>query len=250
VSGVELLPLNGLAEIVPGDSLGSVILHALARQNLALKDGDIVVVTQKIVSKSEGCVVELDSVQPSQLATEWAERWAKDPRVTEVVLRESQRILRMERGVIISETRHGFICANAGVDCSNVGHAGQATLLPRDPDASAERIRATLMAHSGVRLGVVISDTFGRPWREGQTNVAVGSAGVEPMHSYEGEVDPTGYQLRVTAPAFIDEVAAAAGLVMGKLDRVPAAIVRGLGHALGEGVARDLVRPAAMDLFR
>jgi coenzyme F420-0:L-glutamate ligase/coenzyme F420-1:gamma-L-glutamate ligase len=165
--------------------------------------------------------------------------------VVELALRESKRIVRMERGVLIAETRHGFVCANAGVDQSNVG-SGQATLLPTDPDASAERIRQGLQA----RVGVVITDTFGRAWREGQTNVAIGVAGIQPLRNFEGVVDPTGYELRVTLLASADEIAGAAELVMGKLDRVPVAIVRGVPDILGEGTAQALVRPPATDLFR
>jgi coenzyme F420-0:L-glutamate ligase / coenzyme F420-1:gamma-L-glutamate ligase len=238
---VEILPVNGLPEIHPGADLAKLILAAAPD----LQAGDVVVVTQKIVSKAEGCIVDLDSVQPSALAQTWAERFDKDARVVELALRESKRIVRMERGVLISETRHGFVCANAGVDCSNVG-SGKATLLPPDPDASAERIRQGLPAP----VGVVITDTFGRAWREGQTNVAIGVAGMQPLRNFEGVIDPTGYQLRVTLLATADEIAGAAELVMGKLDRVPVAIVRGVSEILGEGSARELVRLAATDLFR
>ncbi|MDQ3812053.1 MAG: coenzyme F420-0:L-glutamate ligase [Chloroflexota bacterium] len=248
-SRTQLIGVHGIGEVQPGDDLAAVILAALQAQGESLRDGDMVVVTQKIVSKSEGCVVDLASVEPSELARTWAARWSKDARVVELVLRESQRIVRMERGVIISETRHGLVCANAGVDCSNVG-GDRATLLPRDPDGSAARLRGALEQTSGVRLGVIISDTFGRAWREGQTNVAIGAAGVQVLRNFAGEVDPTGYQLRVTNLATADEVAGAAELVMGKLDGVPVAVVRGLEHFLGEGSAADLVRPASADLFR
>ena len=247
---VEILPVIGLGEIEPGADLGHAILAALHGHNdLTLREADVVVVTQKIVSKAEGCMVWLDAVEPSALAKTWAERWDKDPRVVELALRESKRIVRMERGVLIAETRHGFVCANAGVDCSNVG-TGRATLLPPDPDASAERLRGFLESAFGVRLGVVITDTFGRAWREGQTNISIGVSGIQPLRNFEGVVDPTGYQLRVTLLATADEVAGAAELVMGKLDRVPVAIVRGVPDILGEGRATDLVRPAATDLFR
>lgn len=249
VSGFEILPVVGIGEISPDTDLAHEIQVALEAQATPLQDGDIVVVTQKIVSKAEGCVVALDSVEPSSLASQWAAVWNKDPRVVELVLRESRRIVRMDRGVIISETQHGLVCANAGVDCSNVG-GDRATLLPRDPDASAERLRAALSRASGARLGVIISDTFGRAWREGQTNVAIGVAGVEALRHFEGQFDPTGYELRVTRLATADELAGAAELVMGKVDGVPVALVRGLGRALGPGSARELVRPAANDLFR
>ena len=248
-AGVQLIPVVGMGEIAPGTDLAAILGAALEEQGTPLLDGDILVVTQKIVSKAEGCLVRLDDVRPSPLALEWATRWNKDARVVELVLRESRRIVRMERGVIISETRHGLICANAGVDCSNVGD-DRATLLPPDPDASAERLRAALSEPSGVRVGVIISDTFGRAWREGQTNVAIGVAGVEALRHFEGQVDPTGYELRVTMLATADELASAAELVMGKADGVPVALIRGLERALGRGSARELVRPAATDLFR
>jgi len=247
--GVSISPIVGMGEIQPGDDLAQAILDALAGGHEALRDGDILVVTQKVVSKAEGCVVQLSQVEPSPLALEWAQRWDKDPRVVEVVLRQSRRIVRMDRGVLIAETFHGLVCANAGVDRSNVS-ADTVTLLPPDPDASAERLRQTLSERAGRRLGIVISDTFGRAWREGQTNVAVGVAGVAPLRDFEGALDPAGYQLRVTLLATADEIASAAELVMGKLDRVPVALVRGLESALGAGTAQQLVRPAGMDMFR
>ena len=248
-AGIEVLPVGGIGEINPGTDLAGVIDAALEAQATPLQDGDILVVTQKIVSKAEGCLVPLESVEPSPLATRWAALWNKDARVVELVLRQSRRIVRMERGVIISETQHGLVCANAGVDCSNVG-GDRATLLPPDPDASAERLRADLSHASGMRIGVIISDTFGRAWREGQTNIAIGVAGVESLRHFEGQLDPTGYELRVTALATADELASAAELVMGKVDRVPVALVRGLERALGPGSGKQLVRPAANDLFR
>jgi coenzyme F420-0:L-glutamate ligase/coenzyme F420-1:gamma-L-glutamate ligase len=246
---MQLLPVHGLGEIVPGIDLAGAIGAALEAQGTPLQDGDILVVTQKIVSKAEGCLVRLDEVEPSPLAAEWAALWNKDARVVELVLRQSRRIVRMERGVIISETRHGLVCANAGVDQSNVGD-DSATLLPVDPDASAERLRIALGQASGAQIGIVISDTFGRAWREGQVNVAIGVAGVEALRHFEGQLDPTGYELRVTMLATADELASAAELVMGKVDGVPVALVRGLERALGSGSATELVRPAATDMFR
>jgi coenzyme F420-0:L-glutamate ligase/coenzyme F420-1:gamma-L-glutamate ligase len=243
------MPVFGIGEITPETDLAAVLEDALEAQGTPLQDGDILVVTQKIVSKAEGCLVELDAIEPSALAEEWAARWNKDARVVELVLRQSRRIVRMDRGVIISETFHGLVCANAGVDCSNVG-GHRATLLPPDPDASAERLRSALSAATGARVGVIITDTHGRAWREGQINLAIGVAGVEALRHFEGQVDPTGYELRVTMLATADELASAAELVMGKVDRVPAALVRGLERALGTGSARELVRPAANDLFR
>jgi len=241
--------VRDLGEITPGLDLAAAIAAALEAQGTPLRDGDILVVTQKIVSKAEGCLVRLADVEPSALAAEWAALWNKDARLVELVLRQSRRIVRMERGVIICETRHGLVCANAGVDQSNVGDES-VTLLPEDPDASAERLRDALSRACGARIGIVISDTFGRAWREGQVNVAIGVAGVESLRHFEGQLDPTGYDLRVTMLATADELASAAELVMGKIDRVPVALVRGLGRALGTGSARELVRPAAADMFR
>lgn len=249
VHGIQVLPVLGLGEIQDGDDLAQLISEALDAQGTSLADDDILVVTQKIVSKAEGCLVQLEDIQPSALATAWASQWNKDARVVELVLRQSRRIVRMDRGVIISETHHGLVCANAGVDCSNIG-GDRAALLPPDPDASAERLRAALGAATGRRIGVVISDTFGRAWREGQTNIAIGVAGVEALRAFDGQTDPTGYELRVTALATADELASAAELVMGKVDQVPVALVRGLGRALGPGTASQLVRPAATDMFR
>lgn len=248
-AAVTVLPIFGVGEIEPGADLAAILGAALDGQGTPLQDGDILVVTQKIVSKAEGCVVDLATVEPSELATRWASLWDKDPRVVELVLRHSKRIVRMDRGVIIAETFHGLVCANAGVDQSNVG-GGRVTLLPVDPDASAERLRSALSAATGARIGVVITDTHGRAWREGQINLAIGVAGVEALRHFEGQFDPTGYELRVTLLATADEIASAAELAMGKIDQVPAALVRGLGRALGQGTAAQLVRPAATDMFR
>jgi coenzyme F420-0:L-glutamate ligase/coenzyme F420-1:gamma-L-glutamate ligase len=249
-AAITVLPVFGIGEIEANTDLAGVLQAALLAQATPLRDGDILVVTQKIVSKAEGCLVKLEDVQPSALATQWATLWDKDARVVELVLRHSRRIVRMDRGIIISETFHGLVCANAGIDLSNVG-GDRATLLPPDPDASAERLRAALSAaNGGARIGIVITDTHGRAWREGQINLAIGVAGVEAVRHFEGQLDPTGYELRVTQLATADELASAAELVMGKVDRVPAALVRGLDRALGEGSARELVRPAANDMFR
>jgi len=249
-AGITVLPVLGIGEIAPDTDLAAAFDLALKQQGTPIQDGDILVVTQKIVSKAEGCLVNLDDVQPSQLANEWARLWDKDARVVELVLRQSRRIVRMDRGIIISETFHGLVCANAGIDLSNVG-GDRATLLPVDPDASAERLRASLSElNGGARLGVIITDTHGRAWRQGQINLAIGVAGVEALRHFEGQLDPTGYELRVTQLATADELASAAELVMGKVDRVPVALVRGLERALGEGSAKELVRPAAQDMFR
>jgi coenzyme F420-0:L-glutamate ligase/coenzyme F420-1:gamma-L-glutamate ligase len=202
------------------------------------------------VSKAEGRVVSLGEVIPSALAREFAQTWGKDARFVEVVLRESRRIVRMDRGVIIAETTHGFICANAGVDASNVPGEERISLLPVDPDGSAMRLRKALEARCGAQVAVIVSDTFGRPWREGLTNVAIGVAGLLPLVSYIGQQDPHGHTLRVTELAVADELAAAAGLLMRKLARIPVVQIRGYRYEPGEGRARSLVRSPERDLFR
>ncbi len=247
---ITIVPVGGLPEVHAGDDLPSLILDALSRCGVALERGDVLVVTQKVVSKAEGRTVDLATVEPSAFARKLAEQWEKDPRQVELVLRESVRIVRMDRGVIICETRHGFICANAGVDASNVGKGGAVTLLPLEPDASAAAIRERALGATGCDVGVIISDTFGRPWREGLTNIAIGVAGMDPFLDYAGQSDDQGYELRVTKIALADELASAAELVMGKLERVPVALVRGLNVAPEEGSARQLVRDAERDLFR
>jgi len=248
-SPLTIWGLPGLPEIRAGDDLAALIAAALAA-GPSLADGDVVVVTQKVVSKAEGRLLDLATVEPSAFARQFAAAYGKDPRHVEVVLRESRRIVKMDRGILIAETHHGFICANAGVDASNVPGADVVCLLPVDPDASAARIREGLAARLGLALAVVISDTFGRVWRVGQTNVAIGAAGLRPVQSYVGQRDPHGYDLRVTQLAVADEVASAAELVMGKTAGIPVAVVRGLAAHLGPGTARDLLRPPAEDLFR
>lgn len=243
---LQILPVHGLPDIAPGDDLAAMILAAFPD----LAPGDVVVVTQKIVSKAEGRLVRLEDVRPSHFAEEWAAAWGKDPRAVEVVLRASRRVVRMDRGVLITETHHGFICANAGVDVSNIKQ-GYVALLPDDPDATCAALRTRFEDAAGSPVGVVISDTFGRPWRDGLTNVAIGTAGLAALVSFKGQVDEFGNELHVTVMAMADEVAAAAELVQGKLDRVPVAIVRGLAWTPDdEAAARQYVRPAGMDLFR
>ena len=246
---VQIIGVAGMPEVRPGDDLAALILEAARGQGADVEDGDVLVVTQKIVSKAEGRLVDLRQVEPSAKAQEMAARTGKDARLLEVILGESQRIVRQERGVIICETKQGFVCANAGVDTSNVG-GGVVALLPQNPDQSAERIRAAIQEKKGTSIAVIISDTFGRPWREGHTNVAIGVAGMSAMKDYVGQTDPHGYVLRVSAMAVADELAAAAELVMEKLSRVPVAIVRGFDYQRAEGSARDLIRPRERDLFR
>ena len=211
--------------------------------------GDVIVVAQKIVSKAEGKIVRLGTVAPSERAAQWATEFAKDPQVIELVLREASRIVRMDRGVIVAETRHGFVCANAGVDTSNTPE-GTATLLPENPDRSARKLQAALSKRFHARVGVIISDTFGRPWREGLVNVALGVAGIAPLIDYRGRRDANGKLMQATIIARADEIASAAELVMRKADRVPVAIVRGLARGKTGGSGKDLIRPRERDLFR
>src|SRR3989337_3967416 len=246
---LRVIGVGGLPEVSRGDDLAALIQRAAEGQGTPLEAGDVVVVTQKIVSKAEGRTVTLADVEPGPEAARLAAETGKDPQLMELILRESRRIVRQAGPLLITETRHGFVCANAGIDASNVGQ-GVVSLLPEDPDASAARIRAGLRARTGLELPVIISDTFGRPWREGHANVAVGLAGMALFADYVGQTDPHGYELRVSSLAVADELAAAAELVMGKLSRVPVAIVRRYDYPEGFGAARDIVRPPDRDLFR
>jgi coenzyme F420-0:L-glutamate ligase / coenzyme F420-1:gamma-L-glutamate ligase len=234
-------PVRGLPELREGDDLARLIAD-----NAELQDGDVLVVAQKAISKVEGRVVRLDDVEPSGQAREIAGE--ADARRIEVILREANRVVRTRGSLVITETRHGFICASSGVDSSNAPEPGTLVLLPVDPDESAARLRAALQDLTGREVGVVVSDSFGRPWRQGTTDVAVGAAGVEVLRDLRGEHDPNGYELRSTVIALADEIAGAAELVLGKLDRVPVAIVRGL-DVRGGGTARDLVMPPERNLF-
>jgi len=249
VNRIELIGVEGVVEVKPGDNLVDLIGSALRESKEELFDGDVLVVAQKIVSKAENRVVRLETIEPSLRAKEWAAAYDKDPRVVEVVLRESKRIVRMERGVLIGETEHGFVCANAGVDVSNVAD-GTVTLLPKDSDASARTIREGLQSEFGVSLAVIISDTFGRPWREGLVNVALGVSGMAPLIDYRGLEDSHGNVLKVTVIAIADELASAAELMMKKSAGVPVVIVRGLEYQRSEATGRALIRAAELDLFR
>lgn len=250
LSELRVLPIVLNDEIRPGDSLVSKLLQATRHPNLSLRRGDILIVKHKIVSKAEGQLVELDSVKPSASSRAWARRYKLDARVTEVALAESKRVVRRKRGVLITETRHGLICANSGVDVSNVDGGRHALVLPKDPDRSAAQLHRELKKRLNLSIPVIITDSFGRPWREGLTEVAIGVAGMKAVHDYRGDRDPHGYPLRVTIEAVADELACAAGLVCGKLARTPACIIRGFRYRPGRGRARDLIRPAATDLFR
>lgn len=249
-SEVRVIGLDGIPEIVPGDDLIGMIGDALERAGLTIEDGDVLVVTQKVVSKAEGRLLQLEGIEPSALAVTFGEQWEKDPRGVEAVLQEAQRVVRMERGILIVETKHGFVCANAGIDRSNVFGEEVVCLLPVDPDASAAQIRDGLTARFGAAPAVVISDSFGRPWRKGITNIAIGMAGMLPFADYRGITDPSGHDLRITVMAVADELAAAAELVHGKIDGRPVALIRGYDYPRGDGKATDMVLEAEKDLFR
>jgi coenzyme F420-0:L-glutamate ligase/coenzyme F420-1:gamma-L-glutamate ligase len=242
--GLRVLPVLGLPEIRQGDDLAALIADAAW-----LEEGDVLVVAQKAVSKAEGRVVALADLDPSEQALKLAAGEERDARHIEAILRESARIVRSRAGFVIAETRHGFVCGSAGVDASNAPEAGMLVLLPLDPDASAARLRARLREVAGVTVGVIVSDSFGRAWRLGTTDVAIGAAGITPLLDLTGQLDRAGYELHSTTIAVADEIAGAAELVMGKTDGVPAAVVRGLSLA-GEGTALELVMPAERDLFR
>ena len=247
---IRILPLKVTGEIQPGSSLSKVLLAAARHAQLRFEAGDILVVKHKAVSKAEGALVALDDVRPSAGSQAWARRYGLDAHVRELALRESRRIIRQKRNVLITETRHGFICANSGVDVSNVDGGAHAVLLPADPDKSAARLRREFKQLTGVEIAVIVSDSFGRPWREGLTEVAIGVAGMQPLADYRGKRDPHGYALHSTVDAVADELACAAGLVCGKLEGVPACIIRGYAYKRGNGRGRELLRPAQRDLFR
>lgn len=251
---IHLLPIPGIPSIRPDDDLGEILARAINDSRMGVKADDILVVCQKIVSKAEGRVLALDSVTPSAFAEAWAAEHEKDPRLVELVFRETKRIVRMERGNLIVETGPGWVCANAGIDQSNAMEPGTVTLLPLDCDASADALRTSLRGHLGVDLGVVITDTFGRPWREGQVEFALGVSGFAPIEDLRGDADLYGRELGVTLIATADHVASAAGLLMGKAEGIPAVLIRGLetrppreGEAIG---GAGMIRPAENDLFR
>jgi coenzyme F420-0:L-glutamate ligase / coenzyme F420-1:gamma-L-glutamate ligase len=247
---LRIIPLELDSEIRPGDSLTEKLLQAFKKQRLSLTKGDILIVKHKIVSKAEGQIVRLDTIKPSATSRTWARKYGLDARVTELAISQSKRTVRRKRGVLITETKHGLICANSGVDVSNVDGGRNALLLPDDPDASAASIHQQLKKRLRLFIPVIITDSFGRPWREGLTEVAIGVAGMKALRDYRGERDSHQYKLLASVEAIADELACAAGLVCGKLNRTPACIVRGFGYQTGRGSARDLIRPAASDLFR
>ena len=248
--GVRIVPVRGIGEVDVGADLADLISGALAVQNERLQDGDVLVVTHKIVSKAEGRVLDLRTTEPSAFALQAAAVGPKDAAYYEVVLREARAVVRMTRGVLVTETHHGFVCANSGVDESNVAGGELVVLLPVDPDGSARALRDALRARWDATVAVIVSDSFGRAWREGQVNVAIGCAGIAPLADYAGVVDPYGMTLRASNLAVADELASAAELVMNKIDQVPVALIRGYPFVASDVGAQPLVRPPERDLFR
>jgi coenzyme F420-0:L-glutamate ligase/coenzyme F420-1:gamma-L-glutamate ligase len=251
---IEVMALEGIPEVVPGDDLPELIVAALQATPGALpaRDDDVLVVTQKVVSKAEGAIADLTTIEPRPEAAAYAERWSRDPRQVELVLRHAKRIVRMENGLVITETHHGFVCANGGIDASNVGPDSGTivTLLPEDSDASAARIRGAVREATGVDVPVVISDSFGRPWRFGIVDVAIGVSGLLPLDDLRGTPDHDGRVMTSTVRAVADELASAAELTLGKRSGRPVALVRGAAFTRGEASIRDIVMPASFDLFR
>jgi len=247
---LRLIPIPAVVDIKRGDSIIEKLLASMRVRRLRFRSGDILVVKHKIVSKSEGRVVDLSTIQPSDESIAWAEQYSLDARVIELALRESRAVIRRKHGVLITETRHGFLCANSGVDVSNVDGGRHALLLPEDSDHSASNLRRELKKRTGLAIPVIITDSFGRPWREGLTEFAIGVAGMKPLRDDRGRRDPYGYELKASVEAIADELACAAGLVCGKLNRAPACIVRGFHYDAGQGGVRHLLRSPESDLFR
>ena len=247
---IRLIPVQFRDEILPGDDLAKKLAAALKHQKSSLQSGDVLVIKQKIISKAEGRLISLTNVRPRPKAMAWARRCGTDAKLAELAFRESSRIVRQKRNVLITETHHGFVCANSGVDASNVDGGISAVLLPKNPDRSAARLRTKLQKAFRARLAVIISDSFGRPWREGLTEVAIGVAGMDPLIDYRNKRDPHGYKLHASVEAVADELACAAGLVCGKLNRTPICVVRGFRYTAGKGSVRELIRKKENDLFR
>jgi coenzyme F420-0:L-glutamate ligase / coenzyme F420-1:gamma-L-glutamate ligase len=250
VGEVRLIPIVFAHEILPGVSIAEKLFETLRKKRERLRPGDVLVVKHKIISKSEGRLADLATITPSAESIAWATQYNLDARVVELAVRESRSVIRRKNGVLITETRHGFLCANSGIDVSNVDGGKTALLLPKDPDHSAANLRRALKKKTGVSVPVIITDSFGRPWREGLTEFAIGIAGMKPLRDDRGKRDPHGYKLKASVEAIADELACAAGLVCGKLNRAPACIVRGFPHESGPGRVANLLRPAANDLFR
>ncbi len=247
---LRIIPISVAHEIHPGDSIADKLLASIRERRIILRPGDILIVKHKIISKAEGRIVDLSTIEARKESIAWAKKYDLDPRVVELALRESRTVIRRKNGVLITETHHGFLCANSGVDVSNVDGGSHALLLPEDPDRSATNLRGTLKKLTGLAIPVIITDSFGRPWREGLTEFAIGLAGMKPLRDDRGRRDSHGYKLKASMEAVADELACAAGLVCGKLNRAPACIVRGFKYESGAGSVKDLLRPAATDLFR
>src|SRR5437667_1308672 len=239
---LRLIPIPLADEIAPGDALAEKLLHSLRGQRVSLRPGDILVIKHKIVSKAEGGMVDLATIRPSEDSVSWAQKYGLDARVVELALREGRSVVRRKNGVLITETSHGFVCANSGVDVSNVDGGRHALLLPEDPDRSAAELHRELKKRLKLSIPVIITDSFGRPWREGLTETAIGVAGMKALHDYRQQRDPHGYTLKASIEAIADELACAAGLVCGKLSRTPACIIRGFRYPPGSGSSRDLIR--------
>lgn len=250
IGEVRIIPIPVTEEISSGDSVAEVLLRALRRRRVRLLKGDILVVKHKIVSKAEGQLVDLATIEPSAESMAWASRYGLDARVIQLALRESDSVLRRWQGVLITETRHGFLCANSGIDVSNVDGGKHALLLPEDPDRSATELHRAVKRKTGRAIPVIITDSFGRPWREGLADFAIGIAGMKPLRDDRGRNDPHGYKLKASVEAVADELACAAGLVCGKLNRTPACVVRGFGYESGNGGVGALLRAPGKDLFR
>ncbi len=250
--GLTIFPIKDVADIKTGDSLAEIIYVGIKKQNMDLCNEDIIVITQKIVSKSEGKLINLRTITPSEFAKQIAAKANKDPRHIEVILQQSKRIVRMDHNILICETKHGFICANAGVDASNLNDSETVAILPENPDLSAEKLRGKLLelSNTDINLAVIITDTWGRPWREGQVNNAIGVAGMRSLVDYRGKQDTAGQTLQATMIAVADELASAAELVMGKIERIPIVLIRGYKFASAGNTGKDLIRSASTDMFR
>ncbi len=247
---LRLIPILVAGEVRPGDSVSQTLVSSLRTRRVRLTRGDILVIKHKIVSKAEGRIVDLASITPSKKSRVWASRYGLDARVIELALRESRGVIRRKNGVLITETAHGFLCANSGIDVSNVSGGEQALLLPEDSDKSAARIRREIKKLTRISVPVIITDSFGRPWREGLAEFAIGIAGMKPLRDDRGRRDSHGYKLKASVEAVADELACAAGLVCGKLNRAPACLVRGFRYKRGRGSVRELLRDPRRDLFR
>ncbi len=250
ITEIRLIPIPVADEFAAGDSVADKLLESLRRNRQRLQAGDILVVKHKIISKAECRFVDLSTIEPSTDSIAWAQHYDLDARVIELALRESQSVIRRKNGVLITETRHGFLCANSGIDVSNVDGGKTALLLPEDPDRSAAELRRALKKKTGLSIPVILTDSFGRPWREGLTEFAIGIAGMKPLRDDRGQRDSHGYKLKASVEAVADEIASGAGLVCGKLNRAPACIVRGFVYQSGSGGVGTLLRPPANDLFR